>query len=171
MQKKNAKLTPLVSDTALKDIVFHYRPTLQAPLPDTFSDIDALNAVGPLKFAEFERSLMPGASGNDVLYAGAGNDIAFGGYGNDIIFGEADDDILQGNSGNDVLLGGAGRDYLYGDIRENSATVPSPGDDYLDGGAEDDVIYGNSGNDIRTRRMRWSEAANDTCHDEERGAA
>ncbi len=89
----------------------------------TMTNILLIGALGTDRLAGFERALLLGGSGNDVINAattsisvtldgGEGNDTLTGGTGNDQLLGREGDDVLTGGLGNDELVGGTGADRL-----------------------------------------------------------
>lgn len=111
-----------------------------------------------------------GASGNDVVDAGAGNDVVHGGHGFDILdmssaaspvaaylfAGFAVGDGYDTFSSIEGVWGSRFADQLYGDNGDNAFRGGDGGDqiyafdgnDAVDGGAGSDQLYGYAGNDV-----------------------
>jgi Ca2+-binding RTX toxin-like protein len=60
------------------------------------------------------KGTLSGATGDDLLIAGANGDRLLGNAGDDMLIGGAGGDQIYGGTGNDTLFGGAGNDYLVG---------------------------------------------------------
>ncbi|MFN3361532.1 MAG: 5'-nucleotidase C-terminal domain-containing protein [Pseudanabaenaceae cyanobacterium] len=89
---------------------------------------------------DFQRTLLNGTAGDDILTGGRTAQLIRGLDGNDSITGGAGNDRINGNAGNDTLLGGEGADFLFG----------GKGNDVLNGGTGADVLSGDVGNDTLT---------------------
>ncbi|MCX7423933.1 MAG: FG-GAP-like repeat-containing protein [Planctomycetia bacterium] len=87
-----------------------------------------------------------GGGGNDLLKGGSRSDSLVGGDGDDTLLGDDGHDWLTGGFGNDLLSGGTGNDHLSGDAGSDTLTGGS-GNDVLLGGSESDTLVGGLGND------------------------
>ena len=90
---------------------------------------DSLAGVENATGSAFADHLVGNATAN-VLAGASGDDLIEAGAGNDQLLGSSNDDDLRGGDGNDLLQGGAGADRVQGML----------GDDDLEGGGGIDVL-------------------------------
>ncbi len=135
------------------DVHFTLRPT-------------TLRGLGNDRLAQFEKGLLTGGDGanvldasgsnllvtliggggDDLLQGGSRSDSLDGGDGSDTLLGNDGHDSLSGGLGNDLLLGGTGNDRLTGDAGQDTLNGGN-GKDQLFGGADADTLIGGLGND------------------------
>ena len=132
-----------------------YSFTLDTSNPDVETNILRNGGMGGGRVSGFERVIVHGWTGNDiltagansdVLYGGAGFDVLNGGGGSDLLYGDDGADTLSGGAGNDLLNGGTGVDILYGN-QDNDILYGNQDNDILYGGQGNDAAYGGQGND------------------------
>ena len=108
-----------------------------------------LTGLGVDRLTQFEKGMLTGGDGANVLDASGSNLIVtlIGGGGNDLLKGGSRSDSLDGGDGDDTLLGGDGHDWLSGGLG-NDLLSGGTGNDHLSGDAGSDTLTGGSGNDV-----------------------
>ena len=94
----------------------------------------------------FERNVIVGRGGDDMLYGNFRADRLLGGNGSDRLDGAAGADLLRGGRGGDTLFGGRGDDRLGGGAGRDRL-IGEDGNDRLVGGGQNDRLWGGDGND------------------------